>query len=392
MGFFRKTGRVLRREWGRIRKYPIYPTLMIILPVISFLFFAAVFGEGTPRDMPVAVLDEDHSPLSRQLASMIDATPAAMVSYDIQDMEQGERMMREGQIEAIVYIPRNFEKDIYSNSPTRVGAYVNGTNIAVNGFLGKDLQTTVTTFSTGIQIQTLMKKGLSEKQAYNQAMPIYFDRHLLFNPWVNYGYFLMPSFMPMMLLIFTILLTVFAIGSELKNATAGEWMAAADGEIWPALIGKMIPYTGAMFLMSLLMNTIMYKWVGVPLNGSAALLILAGFLFVLSYQSIGVLIISVLSNLRLSLSIAGGYSVLAFTFSGLTFPLMAMDWYVVAFSRIFPFTFYTDVFIDQAMRGAPVIYSIHDLGWMTVVFILLPLLCLPRLKKIATNETYWRRM
>lgn len=392
MGFFRKTGRVLRREWGRIRKYPIYPTLMIILPVISFLFFAAVFGEGTPRDMPIAVLDEDHSPLSRQLASMIDATPAAMVSYDIQDMEQGERMMREGKIEAIVYIPRNFEKDIYSNSPTRVGAYVNGTNIAVNGFLGKDLQTTVTTFSTGIQIQTLMKKGLSEKQAYNQAMPIYFDRHLLFNPWVNYGYFLMPSFMPMMLLIFTILLTVFAIGSELKNATAGEWMAAADGEIWPALIGKMIPYTGAMFLMSLLMNTIMYKWVGVPLNGSAALLILAGFLFVLSYQSIGVLIISVLSNLRLSLSIAGGYSVLAFTFSGLTFPLMAMDWYVVAFSRIFPFTFYTDVFIDQAMRGAPVIYSIHDLGWMTVVFILLPLLCLPRLKKIATNETYWRRM
>lgn len=392
MGFFRKTGRVLRREWGRIRKYPIYPTLMIILPVISFLFFAAVFGEGTPRDMPIAVLDEDHSPLSRQLASMIDATPAAMVSYDIQDMGQGERMMREGKIEAIVYIPRNFEKDIYSNSPTRVGAYVNGTNIAVNGFLGKDLQTTVTTFSTGIQIQTLMKKGLSEKQAYNQAMPIYFDRHLLFNPWVNYGYFLMPSFMPMMLLIFTILLTVFAIGSELKNATAGEWMAAADGEIWPALIGKMIPYTGAMFLMSLLMNTIMYKWVGVPLNGSAALLILAGFLFVLSYQSIGVLIISVLSNLRLSLSIAGGYSVLAFTFSGLTFPLMAMDWYVVAFSRIFPFTFYTDVFIDQAMRGAPVIYSIHDLGWMTVVFILLPLLCLPRLKKIATNETYWRRM
>ena len=365
---------------------------MIILPVISFLFFAAVFGEGTPRDMPIAVLDEDHSPLSRQLASMIDATPAAMVSYDIQDMGQGERMMREGKIEAIVYIPRNFEKDIYSNSPTRVGAYVNGTNIAVNGFLGKDLQTTVTTFSTGIQIQTLMKKGLSEKQAYNQAMPIYFDRHLLFNPWVNYGYFLMPSFMPMMLLIFTILLTVFAIGSELKNATAGEWMAAAGGEIWPALIGKMIPYTGAMFLMSLLMNTIMYKWVGVPLNGSAALLILAGFLFVLSYQSIGVLIISVLSNLRLSLSIAGGYSVLAFTFSGLTFPLMAMDWYVVAFSRIFPFTFYTDVFIDQAMRGAPVIYSIHDLGWMTVVFILLPLLCLPRLKKIATNETYWRRM
>ena len=64
--------------------------------------------------------------------------------------------------------------------------------------------------------------------------------------------------------------------------------------------------------------------------------------------------IAVLSNLRLALSLGGGYSVLAFTFSGLTFPIMAMWPAMRVVSRFFPFTYYTDVFVDQALRGAPV--------------------------------------
>lgn len=114
-------------------------------------------------------------------------------------------------------------------------------------------------------------------------------------------------------------------------------------------------------------------------------------LFVLAYMAIGVLIVTLLSNLRLSLSIGGGYSVLAFTFSGLTFPMMAMYPWVQAFSKIFPFTFYTDIFIDQALRGAPVVDSLWDMGYIAL-FIVLPMLCLPRLRKICSDEKYWGRM
>ena len=107
--------------------------------------------------------------------------------------------------------------------------------------------------------------------------------------------------------------------------------------------------------------------------------------------AVHVLIVSLLANLRLSLSIGGGYSVLAFTFSGLTFPMMAMYPWVQAFSKIFPFTFYTDIFIDQALRGAPVVDSLWDMGYIAL-FIVLPMLCLPRLRKICSDEKYWGRM
>ena len=114
-------------------------------------------------------------------------------------------------------------------------------------------------------------------------------------------------------------------------------------------------------------------------------------LFILSYQSISVLIVSLLANLRLSLSIGGGYSVLAFTFSGLTFPIMAMWEPMQWVSKIFPFTFYTDIFVDQMLRGTPWVYSLPDLGYM-MLFIVLPLLCLPRLKRVCTEEKFWGRL
>lgn len=390
-GFCHNMWAVLCREMTRIRRQPMYFTLMVVLPVVSFLFFAALFEHGVARDIPIAILDEDHTPLSRTVARMIDETPTALVAYDVQDMDEGERLMRQGRVMAIVQIPAFFEKNILSNSQTHIEAYITGTNITVNGLLAKDIQTAVTTFSGGIQIQLLTKQGLTERQAMAQLMPVRFDKHVLFNPFINYGYYLSPSFMPMMLLIFTIMVSIFAVGTELKHATASEWLDTAGGSIFAALAGKMLPITVVMLLTSQVMFLIIFKVVGVPLNGSLTVLTLASVLFILSYQAIGTFMVAMLSNLRLALSLGGGYSVLAFTFSGLTFPIMAMSEPMQWMSRIFPFTYYTDIFIDQALRGAPPIYSMYDLGAIAL-FILLPLLSLPRLRKISTDSNYWGRL
>ena len=390
-GFLHNTCAVMRRETGRITRQPMYFVLMIVLPVVSFAFFALLFNQGAIRNIPIAVLDQDNTTLSRKAVQMIDDTPTAMVAYGIQGMDEGERLMREGRIMAIVQIPAFFEKNILSNSQTRLENYVSGTNITVNGLLSKDIQTAVTTFTAGIQLQVLMKQGLTQRQAMAQLMPVRFDKHVLFNPHINYGYYLSPSFMPMMLMIFVVMVTVFAIGTELKAGTAREWLDTAGGSVFAALVGKMLPLVVMMLLMTLMMFLILFKIVGVPLNGSLTALLFGCMLFVLAYMAIGVLIVTLLSNLRLSLSIGGGYSVLAFTFSGLTFPMMAMYPWVQAFSKIFPFTFYTDIFIDQALRGAPVVDSLWDMGYIAL-FIILPMLCLPRLRKICSDEKYWGRM
>ena len=391
MRFLRNTWAVLQRELVRMTHQPIYLTLMLVLPLLSFAFFALLFNQGVARNIPIAILDEDHTTLSRKVAQMIDDTPTAMVAYDIQDIDEGERLMREGRIMAIVQVPDFFEKNILSNRQTHVEAYITGTNITVNGLLARDIQTAVTTFSAGIQLQLLTKQGLTDRQAMAQLMPVRFSKHVLFNPYTNYGYYLSPSFMPMMLLIFVIMTTIFAVGTELKRGTAGEWLATGGDSVAAAAAGKLLPITVVMFLVAMAMLCIIFKVVGVPLNGSLWVILLATLLFIVSYQAIGLFIVALLSNLRLSLSIGGGYSVLAFTFSGLTFPVMAMWPAMQYLSRLFPFTYYTDIFVDQMLRGAPVVCSLPDLGYMSL-FILLPFLCRRRLRRICTEEKFWGRL
>ena len=152
-----------------------------------------------------------------------------------------------------------------------------------------------------------------------QLMPVRFNKHVLFNPYINYGYYLSPSFMPMMLLIFIVMVTVFTIGTELRRVRRANGSRRATARYRPHCWGKVLPVTVVMFLMSLVMFLIIFKVVGVPLNGSLTVILLSTLLVRDDAISLAVFIVSLLSNLRLSLSIGGGYSVLAFTFSGLTF-------------------------------------------------------------------------
>ena len=58
-GFLSHTGAVMRREMHRLTHQPMYFVLMIVLPVVSFAFFALLFNQGAIRNIPIAVLDED---------------------------------------------------------------------------------------------------------------------------------------------------------------------------------------------------------------------------------------------------------------------------------------------------------------------------------------------
>ena len=391
MRFLRNIYAAFARELRRIWDFPSYMMLLTVLPVVSFAFFAVVFESGIPHDLPIAVVDNDHSSLSRKLTQMIDAAPETAVRYGITDMDEGQRLIREGKIHAVVLIPSFFEKNILSNTQTHVEAYVSGVNILTNGLISKDLQTTVTTFGVGIQLQILMKQGLTEAQAMSQAMPVRFDKHVLFNPYTNYGYYLSPSFMPMMIMIFTVLATVFALGSELRYSTAKDWIGSAGSSFGAAITGKLLPVFMSMTVMSLLMFFILFDIINVPLNGSFGMLFAGCLVFILSYMGIAVFVVAVTADLRLALSLGGGYSVLAFTFSGLSFPIMAMYGGVRIFSRIFPFTYFTDMIVDQALRGAPVSYSLPDMSSM-LLFLLLPAVVLPRLYRISTDSRYWGKM
>lgn len=382
---------VLRRELRRIARDAIYRWLLVGLPILSFALIVLLFDKGVARNVPIAVADEDRTPLSRQLVQMFDASPTAEVSFQPASSLECERLMREGRIMAFVRIPSGFERQVLGGRPAAVESRITGTNISVNGLLARDLQSAVTTFSAGVQLRLLTAAGLSTEAAEAQLMPVRFHKHVLFNPWLNYGYYLVPGFLPMMLLILAALSTVYAVGIELREGSAAEWLRLSGGSVVAALAGKLLPVTGMMLLWGGVMLFVEIAVVGVPLNGSLGMLALATLLLVLAYQAVAVTVVALTANLRLALSLCGGYSVLSFSFSGLTFPLMAMWAPARWLSYLFPFTYYMQVVIDQLLRGAPAAVSGPPLLGL-LLFLLLPAGVLPHLRRLCTEEKYWGKI
>jgi ABC-2 type transport system permease protein len=222
------------------------------------------------------------------------------------------------------------------------------------------------------------------------VMPINIQGNIISNPYLNYGYYLAPIFMILGIVIFTMLATIYSVGRELRYRTAPDWLATANNSLVGGVVGKLLPITISMTLMSQFIYFILFVIMGMECEGSYLVLTLITILFIVVYESVVLSIIALTANMRLALSLGGGYSVMAFTFSGITFPTVAMYGVARIFSKLFPLSYFSDIFVSQVMRGAPFSYDIDNLIYMTLFLILTPLLW-RRLERVVRMEKYWGR-
>lgn len=381
---------VFKRELREVVKTPLYLAVLVLLPLVMLTLFTIMFYRGTIDELPITVVDNDRTPMSRQLCSMIDTTPGVEIAYSAQSMDDAERQMLSSEALAVLYIERGFESDIYAGIPTKVECYLPGTNISASGVIERDIQQAVLTFSSGVALNRMAAMGIGHNQAMVNIMPIKILTNTIGNPYINYGYYLAPVFMFMGVVIFIVVSTVYALGRELRYATAREWLSAADDSLVAAVVGKMLPTTIAMLVNLQLAMLVIFVVMGMECAGSYLELSLGSLIFVIAYQSVAIAIVTLTSNLRLGLSIGGGYAVMAFTFSGVTFPVMAMYDVAQWFSRLFPLTYFSNIFVDKAMLGVDISYDIGDYLAMTVFVLLVPLVW-RRLSRVVGDSKYWCR-
>ena len=380
-----------RRELQRLNSNREYRAVVFWLPLCILLFFALFFSYEVVGPLPVAVVDEDNSYLSRKLAMMIKATQQTSLVEELDDMELARSRLLQGGVVGVVEIPEGFAQNILSGDAAEVLYYDSGTNISANSLSAKGVHTAVTSFGVGVALQRAEIAGVMPDVAMAQVMPIGFSTYGLFNPWLNYAYYIAPCFLVMMLIVAAMLSTIYAVGSELRYGTSVEWLRSANGSMVGALMGKLIPTTFALWLLALVVGVIIFIIFGAPMQGSWIVLVAGTVALMAAYQAVALFVVATTASFRLSLSLGGGYSVLAFTFSGITFPTMAMFSEVQPFTMLFPYTYFMRLYIDQAVRGSAWWLSMQDIAAM-LLFCLLPLLALGRLKKISVTRKFWGRL
>lgn len=378
---------VMRREWGILRTRPIYFFGMILAPFLTAFLLLYMMAGGLPQDMPVAVVDEDGTATSRALVRSLDAFQSSRVSLRALSMQEALSAMRRGEVYAIYHIPRGLQAHAGSARQPKIHYYTNGSYLMAGSFTFRDMKMLSELASAKVGLQTGQARGRTEEQIMGAIQPIRVQLEVMSNPWLNYSAYLTTTILPGVLQLMIFLITSYSIGVEIKRRTARSWLAAADGSMVRALLGKLLPHTLIFLLVGWSLQGLLYGWMGYPLQSSWWSMAGAMLALVLSAQSLGAFFVALIPVLRMSLSLGSLLGMLSFSISGMSIPVSTMSPAVQALSHIFPLRYYYQIGINQALVGAPWVEAM-PLYLGLLAFLLLPLVTLPRLRHFLLHMDY----
>ena len=385
---YHNTVAVIRREWKIILGRPIYLFSSVFVMIFCYIFFLSIFSDGMPRSLPIGVVDLDHSYVSRTFVRNVDAVPNVHVVKQYVDYGEARDAMQRGDIYAFYTLDKGFGRKLMSSQQPDFSFYVNEAYIVAGSLTYKEL-----IYMSNLGIAFVQKKMLElrgeeviDKEILATVQPISNDSHMIANPYVNYGVYLLNMLLPGIMQMLILLMTVFTIGFELKMNTTPDLMKTANKSMLAALLGKLLPYTLLFSILGIGGNLVLYKFMHFPMNGSLLRYSFSTVLFVMAYQAIGVMFIGLLPSLREALSLVAVYAILGVSFTGFTFPIEAMPRGVQVFQHLFPTRYYFKIYVAEALNGAPIRYSLIYFA-VLAAFILLPFLTYKRLRNAVMKPS-----
>lgn len=379
--------KIIKRELRRLTSRKIYIFMMLIVPLGFTFFFLNLMNEGLPLRIPVGMVDLDHTSLSRKVGRALNASELIDLSSSPENFHQAMQQVKSGEIYGFFLIPNDFQQKAIGGGTPTLSFYSNMTIFVPGSLSFKGFKTIAVTTSGGIVKTTLVGMGLGEETAGSLIQPVVINSHPLNNPWLNYSFYLSQSFIPCLLALIVLLITVFSICEEKKRGTSVEWLAMAKGNMAVALAGKLLPQTVIFTIVGVTMQVIMFGFLHFPLNCHPLHMILAVLLLVMASQAFATFITEMLPNLRMAMSIVSLVGILCFSIAGFSFPVDKMYGGVAIFSYILPIRYYFLIYIDQALNGIPLYYS-RFYYIALLVFLFLPLLGLRRLAKQLAHPVY----
>lgn len=378
---------VFVRELQRIKERPLHVILITLAIVFSYVFFLTLMNEGQPEKLPIAIVDQDGTYLSRRLAHEINATQGVSVAAVYDNHREARKAMQQQKIYAFVDIPANTYADVLAFKRPHISIYINYSYLMGGALSYKTVMTIANLASGAVQREVLRKKGVDENQIMGLIQPVVVDSHFIGNPMANYQSYLLTSILPGILGMFVVLMTTYSIGVELKERTSREWMRCSGNSIIPALLGKLLPYSFWFVLMGVLGNIVLFGFMHFPMNGSFLILTVVTILYVFAMQSLGVLFIGTFPLLRDAVCLSALYSILAFSFSGFTYPIEGMVPAMQSLSYFFPLREYYQAYVNEAIFGAGFTESYLCMV-ILMIYQLLPFLILTRLQNALIKQNF----
>lgn len=356
--------RVLLAE---VRQIAARPGLMFMLapfPLLLFVMLTAVFHLGLPRDLPIAVVDQDRSTLSRQIVRMVDATPEVAVAFKASTLGDGRRLLLDGKAYAVVLVPANTERDVLAGRRPEVVLFYNNQYMTPGSMVARSVGNALGTVSAGLSIQARVARGADVESATQAVTPIPVRQSSLFNPTLEYVQFLLAAVMPTVLQIFIGASAALSFSRD-HHGVAGLGKLLRLGRTLPrTAAGKLLPYTIAYLMVLWGSDALVFGLMGVGANGSILFHALYGLVFVLASQMLGASAALIARDPVSALAAVGVITGPAFGFTGITFPRLSMNDFSAVWADVLPVTSYLELRTDNIVRGVSLDLALPALLWL----------------------------
>lgn len=422
--FFAAFWHSARREWDFLVQNRWDFSLMFWMPIVLIFLVWWIFSKGMAVGIPIAVIDNDHSAQSATIIRYIDATPEVAVVKSLHSAAAAQQAIETTDVMAVVEIPENFSTNLLAGKTSRLLLNVNAQYGTHSGMIQKAVQTAVTTFSAGAEMQRRVAIGEDVTLAKTSYAPIQSQSVALFNTANNYQQFLAVTVVPALLHILSMVIGASTVGRELVDKTLGEWyqslkypkFASSHASnhafnrpfnyshpvtlghekpklslIIAGLNGKLIWAMFAYTLWAAVALTLVMQIFPIRL-ASVAITYLIFLMFMMVSFWLGVIVTVGTFSYRQGLSFTGFISAPSFAFSGVTFPFLAMSPAAQRWANALPLTHYLNLQTTQLQMGAPPSFAYSSfIGFFIAVMITLLLAALLTKKALLKPEKWGQR-
>lgn len=325
---------------------------VFFVPLLYPLLYAFIYTNETVRDVPVAVVDLEGSPMSRQFTRMLDATPEVKLVASCLSVAEAEALNKKGEVYAFVVIPEDFEQNLARGNQAIIGVYADMAGMLY--YKSALLAATNVSLEMNKQIKVeRLYSGATERQEEIATQPIGYEYVQLYNPQGGFASFLMPAVM-MLILQQTLMLGLGMIGGGNRERNGGNPVPPNTRNVTALEIvtGKTAVFFIIYMVMALYMFTVVTDLFGLPSLGHVSTFMSFMAPYILACCFMGITFSSFVYRREDCILLFVFMSIPLLFLSGISWPGAAIPPFWKWVSYLFPSTFAVNGYVRINSMGA----------------------------------------
>lgn len=363
---------VFLKELVQMRRDRPTFAIMIMMPVMQLVLFGYAINTD-PRHLPAVVEMREDGPMTRAFLASLRASSFVDIVAVANRAEDGERMLRSGEVSFLIAIPEGFERRLVRGERPQILIAADASDpVAAGGALG----------AIELVARSAFAPSLSGPLAFLAPTPAPYEIvvHRRYNPAGITAFNIVPALLGVILTMTMVMITSIALTRETERGTMENLLATPVRPI-EVMIGKTMPYIGVGAIQVAIVLSVATLLFRIPFTGSFLAFLIAVTVFIFANLMLGYLFSTMARTQMQALQMTFFVFLPSILLSGFMFPFRAMPAWAQAIGECLPLTHFLRIVREVVLKGAGLGDITDDLWPLALILFVLASLALLRFRR-----------